>query len=82
MNTLDQTVQTTSGRLAACCSETPAGTGITCPAGQTTRSAYPPPASSAQHSSPTLHPVTPSPTAAIVPLHSSPRMSVTPGGGA
>ena len=29
MNTLDQTVHTTSGRLAACSSDTPAGTGIT-----------------------------------------------------
>ena len=29
MNALDHTVQTTSGRLAACSSDTPAGTGIT-----------------------------------------------------
>ena len=81
MNTLDQTVHTTSGRLAACSSDTPAGNGITWPAGHTTRSAYPPPASRAQHSSPTLHPVTSSPTAAMVPLHSSPSTSEAPGGG-
>ena len=29
MKTLDQTVHATSGRLAACSSDTPAGTGIT-----------------------------------------------------
>ena len=82
MNTFDQTVHAVSGSAAASTRETPAGTGITCPAAQTTRSAYPPPASNAQHSSPTLQSVTPSPTAAMVPLHSSPSTSEAPGGGA
>ena len=81
MKTFDQTVQATSGSAAASTSVTPVGTGITWPAGTTTRSAYPPPASRAQHSSPTLHPVTPSPIAATVPLHSRPSTSEAPGGG-
>jgi hypothetical protein len=47
MNTVDQTVQATSGRPAASVSDTPSGTGSSCPAGTTTFSAYPPPLSSA-----------------------------------
>ena len=43
----DQTVQATSGSAAASTGSTPAGTGSNCPAGTATRSAYPPPASSA-----------------------------------
>ena len=47
MNTLDHTVQTTSGSAAASTNETPAGTGSSCAAGTATCSAYPPPESSA-----------------------------------
>ncbi len=39
MNTLDHTVQATSGRAAALTRSTPSGTGITWPAAQTTREA-------------------------------------------
>ena len=56
MNTLDHTVQATSGRAAAVTRSTPCGTGITCPAGTATFSAYPPPASRAQTWSPTDQP--------------------------
>src|SRR3712207_8971234 len=79
--TLDQTVQVTSGSAAAVASSTPAGRGSSCPAGTATRSAYPPPASSAQTSSPTDQPATPSPTSLTTPLHSSPRISLAPFGG-
>uniref|UniRef100_A0A9I9EF82 Uncharacterized protein n=1 Tax=Cucumis melo TaxID=3656 RepID=A0A9I9EF82_CUCME len=41
---IDQTVQATSGRLAASFNETPSGIGSSCPAGAATFSAYPPPA--------------------------------------
>ena len=81
MKTLDQTVAATSGRQAASTRETPDGTGMTCPTGTATRAAYPPPASSAHTSSPTFQPSTPSPSSAIRPLHSSPRISEAPGGG-
>jgi hypothetical protein len=81
MKTLDQTVAATSGRQAASTRETPGGTGMTWPTGTATRSAYPPPASSAQTSSPTFQPSTPSPSSAIRPLHSRPRTSEAPGGG-
>ena len=37
MNTLDHTVHATSGSAAAVTRSTPAGTGITCPAGTATR---------------------------------------------
>ena len=80
-NTFDQTVQATSGSAAAATSSTPSGTGNTCPTGTATRSAYPPPASNAHTSSPTRHPSTPSPSAAIVPEHSSPGYGGAPGGG-
>ncbi len=53
MKMFDHTVATTSGNAAALTRSMPSGTGITCGAGTTTFSAYPPPASSAQHSSPT-----------------------------
>ena len=43
--TLDHTVHTTSGSAAASTSDTPSGTGSSCPAGTRTCSAYPPPAS-------------------------------------
>src|SRR4051795_10071657 len=43
MNTLDQTVQTTSGSAAAVASSTPAGRGSSCPAGTATRAAVPRP---------------------------------------
>ncbi len=66
MKTFDQTVQTASGSAAASVSDTPAGTGSSWPAGTSTCSAYPPPDSSAQTSSPTDHPSTPGPTAAII----------------
>ncbi len=56
MNTLDHTVQATSGSAPAVTRSTPSGTGITWPAGTSTFSAYPPPASSAQTSSPTAQP--------------------------
>ena len=81
MTRFDQTVQATSGSAAASTSGTPAGTRITCPAGTTTCSAYPPPARRAHTSSPTVQPVTPSPSAATVPLHSMPMISEAPGGG-
>jgi hypothetical protein len=48
MNTVDQTVEATSGNPAASLSETPSGIGSSCPAGTTTFSAYPPPLSRAQ----------------------------------
>src|SRR4051794_25418707 len=78
---IDHTVQVTSGRAAASTRDTPDGTAISCPTGTATLSAYPPPASSAHTSSPTLHPATASPTALIVPEHSIPRISDAPGGG-
>ena len=81
MNTLDQTVQATSGSAAAVTRSTPSGSGISCPAGTATFSAYPPPERRAQTRSPTWWPSTPSPTAETVPLHSRPMMSVAPGGG-
>ena len=81
MKTLDHTVAATSGIAAAVTRSTPSGTGISWPAGTATRSAYPPPASSAHAWSPTDQPVTPSPTAATVPLHSIPMTSDAPGGG-
>ena len=81
MNTLDHTVAATSGSAAAVTRSTPSGTGMTCPAGTATRSAYPPPASRQHTSSPTDHCVTPSPTSATVPEHSMPMMSEAPGGG-
>ena len=81
MNTLDQTVQATSGIDPAATRSRPSGIGISWPAGTATSSAYPPPASSAHTSSPTDQPVTPSPSAATVPLHSRPRISEAPGGG-
>ena len=56
MKTLDHTVAATSGRQAASTRETPPGTGMTWPTGTATRSAYPPPASSAHTSSPTDQP--------------------------
>lgn len=43
MKTVDHTVHATSGKLAASCKETLAGTGRTWPAGTATFSAYPPP---------------------------------------
>ena len=81
MNTLAQTVLVTSGSAAAVASSTPAGRGSNCPTGTATRSAYPPPDSSPHTSSPTVQPVTPSPTSLITPLHSSPRISLAPFGG-
>ena len=81
MKTLDHTVAATSGRAAASTRETPPGTGMTCPTGTATRAAYPPPASSAQTSSPTDQPSTPSPSSAMRPLHSRPMTSDAPGGG-
>ena len=80
MKTLDHTVHATSGSAAASTSETPAGTGISWPAGTATRAAYPPPVRSAQTSSPTAHPSTPSPSCAMVPLHSRPMISELPSG--
>ena len=80
IHTLDQTVAATSGSDAASTSDTPSGTGMSCPAGTVTWVAYPPAASSAQHSSPTDQPSTPSPSAAMVPLHSMPSTSEAPGG--
>ena len=70
-----------TGSAAASTRSTPAGAGSTDPAGTATCAAYPPPASSAQTSSPTRHPLTPSPSAAIRPLHSKPRYAGAPGGG-
>ena len=81
MNTLDHTVQTTSGTAPAATRSTPGGSGITCTAGTATFSAYPPDASSAHTSSPTENPSTPSPTRAIRPEHSRPSTSVAPFGG-
>jgi len=48
MNTVDQTVQATSGKPAASVRDTPSGTGSSWPAGTTTFSAYPPPLRNAQ----------------------------------
>lgn len=81
MKTLDHTVQDTSGSAAALSRSTPSGTGSSCPAGTTTFSAYPPPASSAHTSSPTFHPEVPGPSAATRPEHSSPGYGDAPGGG-
>ena len=81
MKTLDQTVHATSGMTAAVTRSTPGGSGITCPAGTETFSAYPPAASRAQTSSPTLQPLTPAPTSLIRPEHSRPRTSEAPFGG-
>ena len=79
--TFDQTVHATSGSPPAVTASTPSGSGRTWAAGTATFSAYPPPASSAHTSSPTDQPVTPSPSAAIRPAHSSPMISDAPGGG-
>ncbi len=79
--TFDQTVQATSGSPAASTRSTPAGTGSSCPAGTATFSAYPPPVSSAQTSSPTRQPVTSAPRALITPEHSSPGYGDAPFGG-
>src|SRR5664280_2709519 len=81
MNTLDHTVQATSGRPPAGTRSTPAGTGMSCPTGTATRSAYPPPASSAHTSSPTAQPDTPAPSSATTPEHSSPGYGGASGGG-
>ena len=81
MNTLDHTVQATSGREAASTSETPFGTGSSWPAGTATFSAYPPLESRAHTSSPTFQRLTPGPSATTVPLHSRPSTSEAPGGG-
>ncbi len=81
MNTLDHTMQVTSGSAAAVGRSMPAGLGSSCPAGTATRSAYPPRESSAHTSSPTAQPDTPSPASLMIPLHSRPRMSLAPGGG-
>ncbi len=81
MKTLDHTVQATSGSAAASTRPTPSGTGSSCPAGTATCSAYPPPVSRAQTSSPTDHPVTSVPTAVIRPEHSRPGYGDEPGGG-
>ena len=81
MKTLLQTVQVTSGSAAASTSDTPDGAGSTCPTGTATCSAYPPPASTAHTGAPTSQPVTPSPSATTVPLHSRPRYGDAPGGG-
>jgi hypothetical protein len=81
MNTLDHTVAATSGSADAVTRSTPAGTGITWPAGTATLSAYPPDASRAHTSSPTDQASTPWPTALIVPEHSIPSTSDAPGGG-
>src|SRR5690606_3041028 len=78
---LDQTVHATSGRPAASTRSTPRGTGSTWPAGATTRSAYPPPASRAQTSSPAATPVTSGPTSVTTPEHSRPGYGEAPGGG-
>ena len=72
MKTLDHTVQVTSGNAAASSRLTPAGTGSSWPAGTATFSAYPPPVSRAQTSSPTDQPSTPSPSCAMRPLTSRP----------
>ena len=81
MNRFDQTVAATSGSAPAVTRSTPSGTGITCPAGTSTFSPYPPPASRAQTSSPTDQASTPSPTALTTPEHSRPSTSEAPGGG-
>ena len=79
--TMDHTVHVTSGSAAAVTRSTPFGTAMSCPTGTATRSAYPPPASSAQTRSPTFQPATSSPTSATVPDTSMPRYSDAPGGG-
>src|SRR5580704_18558819 len=80
-NTLECTVQATSGRPAASDRLTPAGSGSNCPAGTDTFSAYPPPPSSAHTWSPTAQPSTPSASAVMRPEHSSPGYGGEPGGG-
>ena len=79
--TLDQTVAVTSGSAAASTRSTPLGTGRSWPTGTATFSAYPPPDSRAQTSSPTAQPLTPPPRAAMRPEHSSPGYGDAPGGG-
>src|SRR5690606_2433767 len=74
-------VHTASGSAAASTRSTPSGTGSTWVARTRTCSAYPPPSSSATTRSPVDHPVTASPTAAIVPDTSRPGQSGAPGGG-
>ena len=81
MTTFDHTVAATSGIPAAVTRSTPSGTGSSCAAGTTARSAYPPPEINAHTASPTCQPVTPSPSAAMRPEHSIPMISDAPGGG-
>ena len=57
------------------------GLGIAWYSGHVTYSAYPPPASSAITSSPIFLEVTFFPISSIIPLHSSPKISLAPGGG-
>ena len=79
MNTLDQTVQATSGMAAGGLEVRPRAAAASPgrrarPPSRRTR----PPARSAQTSSPTLQPSTPSPTALIRPEHSRPSTSEAP----
>src|ERR1035437_2278172 len=79
--TFTQTVKKVSGSEAASTRDSPLGIGRHCGAGAVQYSAYPPPATSAQTSSPTRHWVTPTPSATMLPETSSPGISDAPGGG-
>ena len=82
MKTLDHTVQATSGRAAAVTRSTPAGSGITCPAGTATRVGVAAAGEQRAHLVADLPARRrPWPTAATVPLHSRPRCRRRPGGG-
>ena len=82
MKTLDQTVHATSGRPAASTRSTPAGTGITWPAGTATRVGVPPTGQQRADlvaDRPALDAL--AERGDRVPLHSRPRTSEAPGGG-
>src|SRR5690606_21353154 len=81
MYRFSQAVANTSGKAAASRRPSPWGTGKTCNSDTTTCSAYPPPASNAQTSSPTANRLTSAPTASTQPLTSNPMTSEAPEGG-
>ncbi len=78
---LVQPVSPASGTAAPSTNERFSGSGSSWPAGTAARVAWPPPASSAITLAPTFQRSTPSPTATMVPAHSSPGTSLSPGGG-
>ena len=79
--TFDQTVHATSGSPPAVTRSTPSGIGSSCAAGTATCSRVPAAGQQRAHLVADRQPVTPSPSAAIRPEHSSPMISDAPGGG-